>query len=103
MFYSFLSAIGWRTLTEWDLFMIAMLGGAVAMVMAFVADIMLKSRSYGMIGNGLIMVIGAIAGLFLLSVVDFAPTRRIYMHAVFACLVSAVLLLLAAAAVRRPV
>jgi uncharacterized membrane protein YeaQ/YmgE (transglycosylase-associated protein family) len=103
MFYNFLGAIGWRNLSEWDLVMIAMLGGAIAMIMAFLADVLLKGRSYGLIGNGVIMVIGAVAGLFLLSVIDYAPTRRVYMHAVFGCLMSAIAMLVAAAALKRAV
>jgi uncharacterized membrane protein YeaQ/YmgE (transglycosylase-associated protein family) len=103
MLQNFLSAIGWRQLSDWDLFMIVMLGGGVTLLVAFVADMILKGRSYGIIGNSIILIAGAILGLFLLTVVDFAPNRRFYMHAVFGCLLSAVVILLGAVALRRPV
>lgn len=101
--HAFLHAIGWKALTTGDLFLIGCIGGAIFLILAWFADVLLERISFGVILNTLILIAGAVLGLFLLVQIDMAPTQKHYMHAVFACGVSAVLLLVALASMRRAV
>lgn len=81
--------------------MIACVAGSIFMIMAWLADALLERRSFGILGNMLILIIGAFAGVFLLAQIGAAPTQRHFMHAVLVCSVTAVLLLVISAALRR--
>lgn len=101
--HAFLHAINWKGMTNGELFVICSLFGGIFLIMAWLADVLMERISFGVIWNTIILVAGAVAGLFLLVQTGFAPTQKAYMHAVFACLSTAMAFLVLVASFRRPV
>lgn len=96
-----LHAINWKALTDGELFLIACIAGSIFLVAAWFTDVLLEKLSFGVIGNTIILFIGAIIGLFILVHAGYPPTQRQFMHAIFACAFSAMVFLTLVAAMRR--
>ena len=103
MIAQFLHTIGWRFLSSGDLFFIALMGGSVFMIMAWLADVLMQQLSFGVIGNMILLICGAILGLAIMVWIGMPPTRRDFLPALFACGISAILMLVVFAAVKRAV
>jgi uncharacterized membrane protein YeaQ/YmgE (transglycosylase-associated protein family) len=99
----FLNAIGWKYLSFNDLVFISAMSGAVFMIMAWLADLLMEQRSFGVVLNTILLAIGAVLGLAGLAWLEIPPTRKDFLPALFACGVSAVVFLVALAAMKRTV
>jgi uncharacterized membrane protein YeaQ/YmgE (transglycosylase-associated protein family) len=103
MIGQFLHAIGWRFLSSGELFFIALMGGGVIMISAWLADLLMQEFSFGVIGNMILLICGAILGLAIMVWIGMPPTRRDFLPALIASGVSATLMLVVFAAMKRAV
>jgi hypothetical protein len=96
-----LHAIGWKHFTTGELALMFGLAFGVFLVMAFLMDILMEHRSFGIIGNTTILMLGAIGGLVALAYFGYPPTRREYLPALFACGISSIVMLIGMAMTKR--
>ena len=96
-----LNAINYKQMSGLDIFFIVVLGGGIFMIMAFLADMLMQRLSFGIVGNALLMLIGAVLGLAALVHLGMPPTRRDWMVALLVCGVSSVSVLITLAALKR--
>ncbi len=97
-----LNSIGWKYMTTGDLIFMFCMAGGVFLVMAYLTDVLLERLSFGIIMNTILLMAGAIFGLVVLSWLGYAPTRRNFIPAIFACGMSSVLFIIVLAAMKRP-
>jgi uncharacterized membrane protein len=98
-----LTAIGWRDLSFASMMMIAFVGGGTLLIFAFLMDVLLERFSFGIIPNFILLLIGIIGGLVALQWWGWPPNRREYLHALVLCSTCGVLVLAAAASLKRSV
>ena len=103
MIAQFLHAVGWRFLSSGELFFIALIGGSVFMIMAWLADVLMEKLSFGVIGNMILLICGAILGLAIMVWIGMPPTRRDFLPALIASGIGATLVLVVFAAMKRAV
>ncbi len=85
------------------LIFIAALAFGVFLIVSWMTDMLMERLSFGIILNMILLMIGAVLGLIALGYFGMSPTRKDYLFAVFACLVSAVVVLLIPASLKRAV
>ncbi|MCO4052558.1 MAG: hypothetical protein HEQ16_00510 [Bosea sp.] len=101
MIHQLQHALGWRLLSTGDIVFILGMAGAVFLILAWLADILMGRLSFGLIVNTLLMMVGAFLGLAVMVWLGFPPTRRDFLPTVFVCGTSGVLMLMLFAAFRR--
>ncbi len=103
MLATFLNAIGWRSLDATDLFLVGSVAGALFVIMAWIADVLMERLSLGVLMNVVVMALGAFIGLFVLVMAGFPPTRNDLLPALFSCGLGAIVALVGAASLKRTV
>jgi hypothetical protein len=103
MFEQVIHAINGRHMSYLDMSLIAVLGGSIALVMAWFTDTLMERISLGVLLNAILMIAGAALGLCILVWAGFPPTRNNVLPAVFVCGLSGVLMLMFVASFKRAI